>query len=66
MSSAPSSVSLVYIKWGKWLQKSKQLMGRSRRIIPKIVPNFVCHLHWRKIGWLSEDVISIFSTMLKG
>ena len=31
-----------------------------------MVPNFMCQTHCRKAGRLSVDVISIFSTMLKG
>ena len=41
-SSAPSSVSFEYRKWGIRLQKSEKLNDKSGRINPKIVPNLVC------------------------
>ena len=41
-------------------------MDRFGRLITNMVPNFVCQTHWRKVGWLSEDIIGIFYIMLKG
>ena len=57
---------LEYRKWVTLLQTSEQLMERSGRISPQMVPDFVCRSLWRKNGWFSEDVIVIFSTIFKG
>ena len=65
-SSAHSYVRLAYKKWVTQLQNYEQLVESSGRLIPKMVPNFVCQPHWRKAGWLSEDVLGIFTTILKG
>ena len=39
-SSAPSSISFPYRKWGTWLQTSEQLIVISGRLSAKIVPDF--------------------------
>ena len=41
-------------------------MDRSRRLSPNMDPNCVCRSHWRNVGCLSEGVLGIFDTMLKG
>ena len=39
--SAPNYVGLVYRKWVTQLQNPEQLMDRSGRLNPEMVPNFV-------------------------
>ena len=65
-SSAPSSVSLAYRKWGTRLQNYERLIDRSGILNEKIVPSFVWRAHCRKAGCLSEYFLGIFATMLKG
>ena len=52
--SDPSYASLAYINWVTLLQKYEQLMETSRRISPKMVPNIVFRLYWRKADWFSK------------
>ena len=64
--STKSSVSFEYKTWCLCLKKSEQLVDSYSRLITKLVTNCFCQPHWRKVGCLSEDVISIFATILKG
>ena len=41
-------------------------MDKSRKLSPKIHPNFVCHSHCRNTGCLSQSDLVIFATVLKG
>ena len=49
----------------KRLYKSDQLVDRSGRLSPKMDPIFLCRLHWRKSGCLSENYIGVFAYMLE-
>ena len=40
-------------------------MDKSGGLIPKMDKNYMCLLHWRKVGCLSEADIGIFATMVK-
>ena len=47
------------------MHHSEQLVDKSGGLIPKMDKNYMCLLHWRKVGCLSEADIGIFATMVK-
>ena len=48
------------------MNKYGNVVDRSGRLSPNMDPNCVCRSHWRNVGCLSEGVLGIFDTMLKG